>query len=114
MRGDLEMIDLVTDNLEAIGALCRRYGVRRLEVFGSAATGEFDPEKSDIDLIYEFADSSTGLVERFLAFADGLEALFGRPIDLIPNRDFANPYFRYSVNKSRITVYELEGREAAA
>ena len=108
------MINLVQDNLDAIAELCRTYGVRKLEVFGSAATGEFDPETSDIDLIYEFTDTSSRLVDRFLAFADAIEVVFGRPVDLIPNRTFENPYFRYSVNKSRITIYEVASGEAAA
>jgi|SRR5215218_7554249 len=108
------MIDLISDNLDAVAELCRKYGVRRLEVFGSAATGEFDPDTSDIDLIYEFSDVSMGLVDRFLAFADDLEVVFGRHVDLIPNRNFENPYFRYAVNKSRVIIYELEGGEAAA
>lgn len=108
------MIDLIANNLDAIGELCRQYGVRKLEVFGSAATGEFDPDTSDIDLIYEFTDQGANLVERFLSFADDLEAVFGRRVELIVNRPFENPYFRYSVNKSRVTIYEAEGREAAA
>ena len=108
------MIDVIADNLEAIAELCRKYGVLQLEVFGSAATGEFDPDTSDIDLIYEFDDTSRDLVDRFLGFADDLEALFGRRVDLIPNRTFENPYFRYSVNKSRVTIYERKGRKAAA
>jgi predicted nucleotidyltransferase len=32
-----------------VRALCRRYGVRRLELFGSATTGAFDPQRSDVD-----------------------------------------------------------------
>ncbi len=108
------MVDLISDNLDAVADLCRKYGVRKLEVFGSAATGEFDPETSDIDLIYEFSDTSPGLVKRFLAFADDLEAVFGRRVDLIANGPLENPYFRYAVNKSRITIYELADGEAAA
>ncbi|MCO5221128.1 MAG: nucleotidyltransferase domain-containing protein [Thermomicrobiales bacterium] len=107
------MIDLITDNLDAIGELCRTYGVRKLEVFGSAATGEFDPETSDIDLIYEFSDVSPGLVKRFLDFADALEALFGRHVDLIEDQPFENPYFRYSVRKSRKVIFGPTDGEAA-
>ncbi len=55
-----------------------------------------------------------GLVDRFLAFADDLEVVFGRHVDLIPNRNFENPYFRYAVSKSRVIIYELVGGEAAA
>jgi predicted nucleotidyltransferase len=108
------MIDLVTDNLEEIAELCRKYGVRKLEVFGSAATGEWDPKTSDIDLIYEFSDVSPGLVKRFLEFADELEVLFGRCVDLIEDRPFENPYFRYSVRKSRKVIFGPADGEAAA
>jgi hypothetical protein len=111
---DAGMIDLITDNLDAIAELCRRYGVRKLEVFGSAATGEFDPEKSDIDLIVDFADLSPGLANRYLALADALEALFGRRIDLIEDAPFENPFFRYGVKKSRKTIFGPADGDAAA
>lgn len=108
------MIDLIANNLDAIGELCQRYGVRKLEVFGSATTGEFDPETSDIDLIYEFAETSERLVPRFLGFADDLEKLFGRRVDLIEDRPFENPYFRYNVKKSRKVIFGPTDSEAAA
>ncbi len=108
------MIDLITDNLDAIGELCRRYGVRKLEVFGSAATGEWDLATSDIDVIYVFADVSPGLAKRYLDFADALEALFGRRIDLIEERPFENPYFCYSVKKSRRVIFGSADGEVAA
>ena len=31
--------------------LCERYGVERLELFGSAARGKYDPAHSDLDQI---------------------------------------------------------------
>jgi uncharacterized protein len=49
------MISLIEDHLEEIVALCREYGVARLEVFGSAATGAFDPGRSDVDFLVEYA-----------------------------------------------------------
>ena len=48
------MIADIADNLDAIRALCREYGVARLELFGSAATDAFDPVRSDIDLLIEY------------------------------------------------------------
>ena len=57
-----------------IADLCQTYGVQKLEVFGSAATGAFDSERSDIVLIVDFADESPGLARRFVAFAEALEA----------------------------------------
>ena len=41
--------EIVETNLPALQALCRRFGVRRLDLFGSAATGRFDPALSDLD-----------------------------------------------------------------
>lgn len=108
------MIDLISENADAIAEVCRRYGVRKLEVFGSAATGAFDPATSDVDLIYEFAATGEDRLDRLLGLADDLESLFGRRVDLIPNREFSNPYFRYAVNQSRVVIYEATGGEAAA
>lgn len=68
---------------EALAALCRRFGVERLEVFGSAARGtDFDPASSDADFLVVFgreADSMTN----FLDFKEALEALLGRSVDLV-------------------------------
>ena len=78
------MIDIVTQHRDQIAALCRQYGVRRLDLFGSAATGEFDPATSDLDFVATFADTlSPDYADRYLDFADALEALFGRPVDLL-------------------------------
>ena len=49
------MIPLIEEHLEEIAALCREFGVARLEVFGTAATGAFDPERSDVDFLVEYA-----------------------------------------------------------
>jgi len=108
------MIDLITNNLSAIAILCQRYGVAKLEVFGSAAADGFDPERSDIDLIVTFMDESPGLARRFVDFAESLEALFGRRVDLLIDKPFKNPYFRSSVNRSRATIYARADGEAAA
>lgn len=108
------MIDLITSNLAQVSNLCRMYGVGKLDVFGSAATGTFDPVRSDIDLIVDFADESPGFARRYVAFAEDLETLFGRRVDLLIDKPFKNPYFRSSVNKSRVTIYERTDSEAAA
>lgn len=111
---DSAMIELIADNRVQIAELCRVYGVRKLEVFGSTATGAFDPDRSDIDLIVHFADESPELARRYVAFAEALEALFGRRGDLIIDKPFKNPYFRASVDRTRTTIYTRADREAAA
>ena len=71
----------LVEHREAIARLCREFGVERLEVFGSAADGRFDPERSDIDLIVTLApDPTRSLSKRYFALADQLELLFGRHV----------------------------------
>lgn len=55
------MAEPLTIDREAVAELCRRYGVARLSLFGSALTAEFDPATSDVDFLVEFADDSEGL-----------------------------------------------------
>ena len=69
---------------DAIAALCRRFSVTRLEVFGSAARGEdFDPARSDVDLLVEFTPEARFDFAGFADLKDALEALFGRRVDLV-------------------------------
>ena len=55
---------------EETARLCRRYGVRRLELFGSAATEKFDPARSDLDFILEFDSSQTDLFNRYFGLKE--------------------------------------------
>lgn len=92
---------------DALAELCRRYGVARLEVFGSAARGvDFDPAVSDADFLVEFTpDSGIPPLEQFFGFADALEKLLGRPVDLVEQSAITNPYVRAAIDRSRELVY---------
>ena len=89
-----------------ISAICQRYRIRRLEVFGSAARGDdFNPASSDADFLVEFAsDAAPGLNSFFGAKAD-LEQLLGRGIDLVEPGAVRNPYVLASINRNREAVY---------
>ena len=109
------MIDLIEAHRAEVDALCRQYGVLRLDLFGSAATGNFDPSTSDLDFVATFADTrKPGYADRYLSFAEALEALFERPVDVVTERSIRNPYFRQSVEASRQLVYDEQGASAAA
>ena len=98
--------ELLQGKLEPLRQLCERYGVVKLELFGSAAKGMFDPKSSDIDLIAEFNNRrQADYAARFLAFADGAEELFGRHVDLLTEAMIKNPYFKQDVDESRILLY---------
>ena len=102
------MNGLIEHHRDAIHALCQEYGVRRLDLFGSAATGAFDAATSDLDFVAEFADTrSPGYADRYLSFAEALETLFGRPVDVITERSIRNPYFRQAVEASRQHIYDV-------
>jgi predicted nucleotidyltransferase len=91
-----------------IAVMCRRYGVRRLEVFGSAARGEdFDPVGSDADFLVAFGPAAPGLspLEQYFGLAEALERLLGRPVDLVESGALRNPFILASVNRTREVVY---------
>lgn len=88
-------------------ALCRRYDVARLELFGSAARGtDFDPAHSDADFLVEFkAGSDLPPLEQFFGFADALSKLLGRRVDLVEPSAVKNPFIRAAIDRSRVLVY---------
>jgi uncharacterized protein len=99
--------DILASYSAEITELCRRFGVRRLEVFGSATTDAFDPAHSDFDFLYEF-DDTTGLdaFHRYFGLIDELQRLFGRKVDLVSSKNVENPYFLRKINRQRRVVYE--------
>lgn len=100
------MAPLIEDNLEAIGRLCRRYGVRKLELFGSILRQDFDPEHSDVDLLVELEPSVADSFANFLDLKEALEQLLGRPVDLVELRAIRNRRLRHHIeqNKSAVAV----------
>lgn len=101
------MIRVVEDNLPAIRELCREFGVARLELFGSAARGDFDPERSDVDFLVEYApETDLGpWLKRFFELRERLEALLGRPVDLVMAGALRKPWVIEWVNEDRQLVY---------
>lgn len=101
------MLPLVEQHRHAIAALCRRFGVRRLELFGSAASGEFDPDTSDLDFFVEFDDAGghRGSAARYFGLLHALEDLFGRPIDLVEPSAVRNRYFMQEARRHTAVVY---------
>jgi predicted nucleotidyltransferase len=86
--------------------LCRRYGVRRLELFGSAAAGKDLAEESDLDFLVEFAPFlPEGYANAYFGLLESLETLFGRPVDLVVTSAIRNPYFREAVECTRALLY---------
>lgn len=98
---------LIENHRDDIVALCRRHHARRLELFGSAARGDFDAQRSDLDFLVELEEGLPpgALAQAFFDLKDGLEALFGRSVDLVMARSIRNPHFLRRVNAERQVVY---------
>lgn len=85
--------------------LCRQYRVRRLELFGSAATGR-DTAESDLDFLVEFEALLSGeYADTYFGLLESLERLFDRPVDLVVASAIRNPYLRRSIDENKALIY---------
>jgi len=101
------MITLIKSHQKEIENLCERYNVRRLEIFGSAASGEgFDIKTSDIDFLVEFLPTSPSEhAKAYFGLLEALQDMFSRPIDLVEIKAVSNPYLIESINENRSQIY---------
>ena len=102
------MLPILTAQRETMNNLCRRFGVERLEVFGSAAGADFDPDHSDLDFLVRFpSDYDFGpWMARLQEFEEKLAALFQRPVDVVMESALRNPWFRREADKMRTLIYD--------
>lgn len=101
------MHKVIEEKRKEIEAICRRHGVKRLEIFGSAARGEdFDPERSDADFLVEFnAVPKADALGAFFGLRDALSAALGRSVDLVQTGAVSNPYILKTINEDRELLY---------
>jgi hypothetical protein len=100
------MPPLIEQHRQRLTELCGQYRVRRMDLFGSAARGDFDPASSDLDFLVDFFDfTPENAADRYLGLLIDLEDLFGRKIDLVCASAIRNPYFRQVAEQSRVCLY---------
>lgn len=100
------MIREIEEHRGAIEELCRRFRVGRLELFGSAAAGRFDPQSSDLDFLVEFEElRANEYADAYFGLLEELEKLFRREVDLVVDQSVKNPYLRESIQRSRTLLY---------
>jgi len=98
-----EIIDV---HREALVAQCQRFGVRQLELFGSAASSAFDAQRSDVDFLVDFdMHGEPDLFRRYFGLNEALERILGRKVDLVMVGALKNPYFIDAVNETRRLIY---------
>jgi len=99
------MVSIIESRKNELFELCQKYHVKRLDVFGSAAMGDFTPS-SDIDFVVEFDDSvAKRRFDNFFELLYALKKLFGRYIDLVEPGGLRNPYFAKRLEQTRRPVY---------
>jgi predicted nucleotidyltransferase len=97
-----DMLQLIEMRRGDIAELCRQFHVNRLDVFGSAARGsDFDPARSDVDLLVTYRPGMAAYQD----LRDALEALLGRPVDLVMEAAVENPFIRAGIERSRQAIY---------
>ena len=93
-------------NQPELEALCRRFHVRRLELFGSAASGRDISGKSDLDFLVEFEPLPRGAyADNYFGLLEALVTLFDRPVDLVIPTAIRNPYFLQSIAQTKALLY---------
>lgn len=100
------MIEELARHRADLVATCRRFGVVRLDVFGSAAHGDFDRTTSDVDFLVEIEPpDGMSRFEAYFGLKEALEALLGHPVDLVAPSALENPYFAEAVEQTREPLY---------
>jgi uncharacterized protein len=100
------MIALIESKRARLEELCRRYHVRSLQLFGSAARGAFHPETSDLDFLVEYLEvPESKTAACFFGLLADLRELFGREVDLVEIAAIRNPYFLRAIAKDRVVLY---------
>ena len=90
----------------ALQELVRRYHIRRLALFGSAARDELKPD-SDIDLMVEFEPGAAPSLWAAQDLQQDFVRLFdGRQVDIAPPEILRNPYRRKTIERDLKVLYE--------
>jgi predicted nucleotidyltransferase len=102
------MIDEIALHREELRELCRRYHVLRLDLIGSAARDDFDPERSDVDFLVEFdrAHPKAMSFDTYFGLKESLEKLLGKRVDLVESSAVRNPYLKAEFERSRVALFE--------
>ena len=98
---------LIELNMDKIIALCKKYKVKKLWVFGSILTPRFN-DQSDVDFSVLFKKGEIKLLEyadNFFDFIDELKVLLGRDIDMVCEDAVKNPYFLKELDVTKRLIY---------
>lgn len=100
------MPKFLEDNHQTMVELCARFGVVRLDAFGSALREDFEPDRSDLDLLVEFGPMEPyARFDAYFGIVDDLRDLLGMEVDLVMAGAVKNPYIARDIERTRRMVY---------
>ena len=89
---------------EKLAEFCRARGIRKLSLFGSVLRDDFEPQRSDVDVLAEFAPGvRPGL--KFFGYGDDLAEIIGHKVDFV-TAEWLSKYFRDEVVREAVPIYE--------
>ena len=89
---------------EKVAEFCRARGIRKLSLFGSVLREDFDPARSDVDVLAEFEPGALkGVGFRYFGYGEELSAIIGRKVDFCSR---LNQYIVAAVRREAIPIYE--------
>jgi uncharacterized protein len=89
---------------EKIAAFCRARGIRKLSLFGSVLREDFDPQRSDVDVLAEFEPGALrGVGFRYFGYGEELARILGRKVDFCSR---LNRYIEAAVRREAVPIYE--------
>ena len=96
---------LVSDKIDAVKGLFKKYGAKRAYLFGSAAAGRMNKE-SDVDFLFSFPEDMDfgAYADNYFALAEALEELLGKKVDLVAEKTLKNPFLIQSIEKNRVRL----------
>lgn len=100
------MTELIEQNKRSIADVCRKHGVARMELFGSALESEFDSDASDVDLLVEFQEMAPyDRVDAYFGLLEDLRALLGTDVDLVISGAVRNPFIARDIQQTKQLLY---------
>ncbi len=97
---------LIDEKRDEIAAACRRYGIERLFIFGSALRDDFRPGDSDLDLLVEFGPLEiTKRFHTFLEARDAFRKIFQTDVDLVMHGAVKNKIIAAEIDRTKKLIF---------
>ena len=101
-----QVVSIISDKLEAISTLCRKYGVVNMYLFGSAVGSDFEPGRSDVDLLVDFGQMDAySKAHAYFDLLDELRRVLGTEVDLVMTGAVKNRYIAAEIERTKQMLY---------